>query len=115
MVNIQQQLRKRNTYTPIDTSQVCCSVAMSLNREETLSEHSLKTCLNNLDVNQRSRKSEQDLRVLVINIRNQPLMPTNTARHQSQQLLKNKLEVKTGCNTDSLGIPPTTKVGGFPA
>jgi len=76
MVKQQQQLRTRNTYTPLDASQVHCSVVMSLNKEETLSEHSLKTVLNNLYVNQQSGKTGQDLRVPVLNMQGNPLMPT---------------------------------------
>ena len=51
MKNIQQKLGKRNTYTPTDASQVCSSVNLSLNKEETLSEQILKTLPNNLEVN----------------------------------------------------------------
>jgi len=61
----QQKLGKRNTYTPTDASQVCSSVVLSLNREETLGEQNLKTSSNNLDVNQQSGKTEQDLRIPV--------------------------------------------------
>lgn len=46
-----QKLVGRNTYTPGDASQVPCSVAVSLNREETLSEHGLKPPSNSLDGN----------------------------------------------------------------
>ena len=51
MEQIQQQFGTRDTYIPTDASQVCGSMAMSLTREETLSEHGLKTVPNNLDVN----------------------------------------------------------------
>ena len=64
-----QQLGRRDTYTPTDASQVCSSVAVSLNREETLSVDSLKTLPNNLGENHRSGKSGQDLRVPVLNMR----------------------------------------------
>jgi len=59
---------------------------VSLNREETLSEHDLKTCPNNLDGNQLSGKREQDLRVPVLNMRGKPLMPTRPAK--ARHLLK---------------------------
>ncbi|MHB8358288.1 MAG: hypothetical protein ACYDCP_02150 [Thermoplasmataceae archaeon] len=42
-----QKLVGRNTYTPMDAPQVRSSVTLSLNREETLSEQSLKTPSNN--------------------------------------------------------------------
>lgn len=71
-----QKLGRRNTYTPLSASQAQGSVAMSLNREETLSEHSSKTLSNRLDVNQQSGRTGQDLRVPVLNIRGKPLMPT---------------------------------------
>ena len=87
MKNTQQKLGKRNTYTPTNTSQVCSSVVVSLNREETLSEHGLKTFPNSLDVNKQSGKTGQDLRIPVLNIRGKPLMPTTPAkaRHLLEQ------------------------------
>jgi len=81
-----QKLGERNTYTPTNASQVRSSVVVSLNREETLSEHDLKTCPNNLDGNQLSGKREQDLRVPVLNMRGKPLMPTRPAK--ARHLLK---------------------------
>ncbi|GAI57582.1 unnamed protein product [marine sediment metagenome] len=63
-----QKLGERNTYTPTNASQVRSSVVVSLNREETLGEHDLKTCPNNLDGNQLSGKREQGLRVPVLNM-----------------------------------------------
>jgi len=71
-----QQLLERNTYTPQGASQAPCSVTVSLNRDKSLSEHGLKTSDNSLDVNQRASKHGQDLRVFVINMRGEPLMPT---------------------------------------
>jgi 5-methylcytosine-specific restriction endonuclease McrA len=61
-------------------------VAMSLNRDENLSEHSLKTVPNIPDGNQQSGKTEQDLRVPVLNMRGKPLMPTTPAK--ARHLLK---------------------------
>lgn len=75
-----QKLGERNTYTPTNASQVRSSVVVSLNREETLGEHDLKTCPNNLDGNQLSGKREQDLRVPVLNMRGKPLMPARPAK-----------------------------------
>jgi len=83
----QQKLEKRNTYIPLDASQVQSSVVVSLNREETLSVNSLKTLSNNLDVNLQSGKTGQGLRVPVLNMRGEPLMPTipAKARHLIKQ------------------------------
>ncbi len=87
MVKQQQKLGKRNTYTPTDASQVCRSVSSDLNREETLSDSTLKTSPNNLDVNLRSSKTERNTSVFVINLRGKSLMPTTPAkaRHLIQQ------------------------------
>ena len=88
-----QQLERRNTYTPMDVSQVHSNCDLPLNREETLSVADLKTPSNNSDGNPHSLKipssipdqgirnfqtgtSGQDLRVPVINMRGEPLMPT---------------------------------------
>ena len=48
-----QKLVGRNTFTPTDAPQVHSSVTLSLNREETLSEQSLKTPSNNPHVDLR--------------------------------------------------------------
>ncbi|MHB8371943.1 MAG: hypothetical protein ACYDBI_04420, partial [Thermoplasmataceae archaeon] len=64
-----QKLVRRNTYTPTDAPQVRSSVALSLNREKTLSEQSLKTPSNNPDVDLQSGMTGRDLRVPVINMR----------------------------------------------
>ena len=90
--DIQKSKKTFNTYTPLSTSQAHRSVTMSLNKEETLSEHSLKTSPNNLDVNQLSGKTEHNSRVYVLNMRNKPLMPCTPAK--ARHLLKdNKAEV----------------------
>jgi len=92
MVKQQQQLGKRNTYTPLSASQAQCSVVLSLNREETLGEQDLKTYPNNLDVNLRSGKTEQNLRVSVLNMRGKPLMPTTPCKAR-KLLRENKAKV----------------------
>jgi len=73
-----QKLLKRNTYTPTDTSLVCSSVAVSLNREETLSEHGLKTFDNTLEENRPQHREGQTLsaKVYVISVGGESLMPT---------------------------------------
>ena len=75
-----QKLEKRNTYTPLSASQAQSSVAVSLNREETLGVDSLKTFSNSLDVNLQSGRTGQNLRVPVLNMRGKPLMPTTPAK-----------------------------------
>ncbi|MFH1547619.1 MAG: RNA-guided endonuclease IscB [bacterium] len=81
MENIQQQFENRNTYTPTNL-QVCSSVAMSLNKEETLSEHGLKTFSNNLDANQQQHIVVQKVSgiVYVLSKEGKPLMPTTSPK-----------------------------------
>jgi len=87
MKNTQQQLDGRNTYTPLDASQVQSPVTVSLNREETLSEHSLKTPSNNPDVKQLQHTGGlKDNIVYVINKNGKPLMPCRPAK--ARHLLK---------------------------
>ncbi len=101
----QQQLFKRNTYTPKDASQVFGSVVLSLNREETLSEQDLKTLDNSLDVNIQSGKTEQNLRVFVLNMQKKPMMPCKPAK--ARHLLQQKKAEVVSCKpfTIQLTIP----------
>ena len=69
-----QKLDRRDTYTPTDAPQVRSSVTLSLNREETLSEQSLKTPSNNPHADLQSGMTERDLWVPVINMRGQPIV-----------------------------------------
>ena len=69
-----QKLDRRNTYIPVSASQAHSSMALSLNKEETLSEQSLKTLSNNPEVNQ-PRKREHYVLVFVLNKQGQSLMP----------------------------------------
>ncbi len=71
-----QKLDRRNTYTPTGAPQARGSCDHALNREGTLSVHGLKTSSNNPDVDLQSGMTVRDLRVPVLNMRNQPLMPT---------------------------------------
>ncbi len=82
-----KKLSKRNTYTPINASQVGGNCDRILNKEATLSVSGLKTLDNRSEVNQ-SKHKKQDLRVpvYVLNMRGQPLMPTNPAK--AKHLLK---------------------------
>ena len=81
-----QKLDRRDTYTPTDAPQVRGSVILSLNRDQSLSEQNLKTRSNNPDVDLRSGMTGRDLRVPVINMRNEPLMPTTPAK--ARKLIK---------------------------
>ncbi len=83
-----QKLETRNTYTPLDASQVqgnCDSVVKHGQNVQVL--QSLKTVSTNSDVNQQSGKTGQDLRVPVLNMRGKPLMPVTPAkaRHLLEQ------------------------------
>jgi len=83
-----QKLETRNTYTPLDASQVrgnCDSVIKHGQTVQVL--QSLKTVSNNSDVNQQSGKTEHNLRVCVLNMRGKPLMPVTPAkaRHLLEQ------------------------------
>ena len=69
-----QKLDRRDTYTPTDAPQVRGSVILSLNRDQSLSERNLKTLSNNPDVDLRSGMTGRNLRVPVLNMRNEPLM-----------------------------------------
>ncbi|MCL4336548.1 MAG: RRXRR domain-containing protein [Candidatus Thermoplasmatota archaeon] len=80
-----QKLDRRNTYTPADAPQVRSNCDPALNNPETDSVHDLKTPSNNPDVDQPGMRG-RDLRVPVINMRNEPLMPTTPAK--ARRLLK---------------------------
>jgi len=83
-----QKLKERHTNTPTDAPQIRSS--------DSVVKHycgvgevpqNLKTSFNNSDVDQLSGKREQDLRVPVLNMRGEPLMPTTPAkaRHLLEQ------------------------------
>ena len=90
-----QKLDRRNTYIPVSASQVYSSMALPLNREETLGEQSLKTLSNNPEVNQPQCKEGQNLRVSVkvyiLNLRGKPLMPCSPRK--AKKLLKEQKAV----------------------
>lgn len=75
-----QKLGERKTYTPRNTSLVPCSVTRSLNREETLSEMSLKTSSNNPEVNLRQHTCGLKDKVYVKSVDGQVLMPCSNAK-----------------------------------
>ena len=89
-----QKLGQRDTYTPTDTPQVRsnCGAVVKHDCEVGQVLQNLKTRPNNSDVDKLSGKREQVLRVPVLNMRGEPLMPTSTAR--ARHLLKSgKAEV----------------------
>ena len=86
-----QKLVGRNTCTPTDAPQVRSNCDRALNREDTLSVHGLKTPSNDPDVNLPSMRG-WDLRVPVINMRNEPLMPT-TPRNARKLVKEGKAKV----------------------
>jgi len=71
-----QKLSVKLKNAPGDAPQVPCSVSDGLNREETLSDRRKVLSDNSSEVDQLSGKREQDLRVPVINMRGEALMPT---------------------------------------
>ena len=77
-----QKLDKRDTYTPFRAAPADRSVAGQLNSSERVGTvlPSLKTLSNNSEEHERSGKSGQNLRVFVINMRGEPLMPTTPGK-----------------------------------
>ena len=125
-----QKLSKRNTYTPTNASQVCSNCDSLLNNSQRVvnSVTSLKTLDNNSEVNLYSGKNKQNLRVFVINMRKEPLMPTKPQK--AMKLLKaGKAKVVQRCpftiqllyptgeakQEITLGVDPGYKFIGFSA
>jgi hypothetical protein len=75
-----QKLRKRNTYTPTDAPQVRSNCGLQLNKEETLSVASLKTSLNNPEVDLSQHTAKRKVVVYVISIDGRGLMPCTPAK-----------------------------------
>jgi len=92
---MQKLLRRRLTNTPRNASLFPCSVDLSLNKEETLSEQVLSTLDNNPEVNQPQCKEGKILRVsskvYILNMRGNPLMPCNPRK--AKKLLKEQKAV----------------------
>lgn len=123
-----QKLEKRNTYIPTSTPHACSSMTMSLNRDESLSKHSLKTFSNNLEVGQHRQTDGHKVKVFVINKNGEPLMPCKPAK--ARHLLKEKkatvisrkpftIKLDWSCEKNiqkiSLGIDAGAKTIGFSA
>src|SRR3990167_703714 len=86
-----QKLEKRNTYTPSDVKSllVRSSMAMSLNKEEIPSDHSLKTFSNNpKGVQPEYTQGLKANYVYVLSKEGKPLMPCNSAK--AKKLLRSK-------------------------
>lgn len=81
-----QKLRKRNTYTPTDAPQVRSNCGLQLNKEETLSVASLKTSLNNPEVDLSQHTAKRKVVVYVISIDGNGLMPCTPAK--AKKLMK---------------------------
>lgn len=75
-----QKLRKRNTYTPTDAPQVRSNCGLQLNKEETLSVASLKTSLNNPEVDLSQHTAKRKVVVYVVSIDGNGLMPCTPAK-----------------------------------
>ena len=87
-----QKLSVKFKNTPGNASQVPCSVNEVLNREDTLGV-SRKVLADNIsDENLHSGKSGQNMRVFVLNMRGEPLMPT-TPRKTRKLLEQGKAKV----------------------
>lgn len=73
-----QKLDNRNTYTPVSTVPACGNCDSLLNSPVGVldSVTSLKTLSNNSEEHSHSGKSGHNLRVYVLNMRGEPLMPT---------------------------------------
>lgn len=75
-----QKLERRDTYTPQGTAPALGNCDLVLNREETLSVPDSKTLSNISEEHEHSGRSGQVLRVLVLNMRGEPLMPTTPGK-----------------------------------
>lgn len=76
-----QKLNLRNTYTPLNASQVQCNCDLQLNKDQSLSVVDSKTNFNNPEVNQRlTNKQGLQPKVFVLNFDGKPIMPTKPSR-----------------------------------
>ena len=82
-----QKLDRRDTYTPLDASQVQCNCDLSLNREETLSVSGLKTLSNDPEVNLSEHSRGLQPLIYVHSFEGIALMPCKPAK--AKKLLEN--------------------------
>ena len=85
---MQKLKQRRKTNTPTNASQVRGNCDLQLNRDESLSVSSSKTCFNNPEVNQSQHTARLKTIVYVISIEGKPLMPCTPAK--AKKLLKRK-------------------------
>lgn len=83
----QKLKQRRKTNTPTSASQARGNCDLQLNKEETLSVASLKTCSNNPEVNQHQHTGGRKVIVYVLSIDGKPLMPCTPSK--ARKLLKN--------------------------
>ena len=81
-----QKLDKRDTYTPMNASQVRSNCDSLLNKEETLSVADLKTYSNIPEVNLSERDRDFQPLVYVLSVEGYPLMPCKSVK--AKKLLK---------------------------
>ncbi len=114
-----QKLVGRNTCTPEYDLQVRKSVTLPLKRRETACDQSLKTPSNNPHADLQSGMTGRDLRVPVINMRNEPLIPcvkSTIEKGEEKKLDINTKKVKLvkygkGLRFTAQFLPPMKKVG----
>ncbi|GBE54282.1 MAG TPA: hypothetical protein ENH28_06580 [Euryarchaeota archaeon] len=94
--------------------QVPCSVSEALNREETLSVSRIVQANNSSEEDQHSGKSEQDLRVPVLNMHKKPCLPVRAKKSE-------QIEIPAGLDWIKIiifkevkrAIPPPIEMGGL--
>ena len=107
-----QRLGRRDTCTPAYDPQVRSSVTLSLNREETLSDQSLRTPSNNPHAELQSGMTGRDLRVPVINMRGQPIVIKGGEKKMDVNIKKvNLVRYGKGIQFVPQFLPPLKKVG----
>jgi len=77
---MQKLKQRRKTNTPTSASQARSNCDLQLNKDQSLSVASLKTCSNNPEVNQRQRGGGLNVNVLVLSIEGKKLMPCKPAK-----------------------------------
>ena len=84
---MQKLTQRTEKNTPTNAPQVRSNCGLQLNREETLSVASSKTCVNNPEVDLLQHTGELKANVYVLSIERKPLMPCSPAK--ARKLIKN--------------------------